>query len=162
MARNLLALLTITLLLLLSSIASAQTPTIYTGSDKYKYQGCFNETTDLPGTARERALSNGANQVVDGNMTVPLCLSFCSTGTDKEYTYAGIEYSRECWCSQHISSNSAKFDDSACNMACDGNKGMVCGGAMKLSVYMIQSGSPKTTATAWGLLLAGAVAVVSL
>lgn len=47
-------------------------------------------------------------------------------------------------------------------MTCDGNKGMVCGGAMKLSVYKLQSGSPRTAAAAWGLLLVGAVAVVSL
>ncbi|WDK14129.1 WSC domain-containing protein [Colletotrichum graminicola] len=81
------------LAVLLAPLAAAQLQ-IYTGSDKYLYQGCFNETNDIANTAHERALSGGASRVFQGNMTVPLCLSFCSTGADKEYTYAGMEYSR--------------------------------------------------------------------
>ncbi|KAK2028737.1 hypothetical protein LX32DRAFT_639804 [Colletotrichum zoysiae] len=78
---------------LLAPLTAAQLQ-IYTGSDKYLYQGCFNETNDIANTAHERALSAGASRVFQGNLTVPLCLSFCSTGADKEYTYAGVEYSR--------------------------------------------------------------------
>ncbi|TDZ17789.1 putative fungistatic metabolite [Colletotrichum orbiculare MAFF 240422] len=150
------------LLFFLFALAAAQTPQIYTDSSKYKYQGCYNETTNLPGTAGDRALSDGANQVLMGNMTVPLCLSFCSKGTDKEYKYAGIEYSRECWCSSHISSLSAKYADSDCNMTCDGNDKMICGGSMKLSVYMIESGSAHVAAAAWGLVFTAGLAVYML
>lgn len=86
-------LLLLAVLAILAPLTAAQL-SIYTGSDKYKYQGCYNETNDLPNTAHERALSGGASKVMEGNMTVPLCLSFCSTGADKQYTYAGVEYSR--------------------------------------------------------------------
>lgn len=95
MARNTLLsrLLLLAVLAVLAPLTAAQL-SIYTGSDKYKYQGCYNETNDLPNTAHERALSGGASKVMEGNMTVPLCLSFCSTGADKQYNYAGVEYSR--------------------------------------------------------------------
>ncbi|WYZ34715.1 hypothetical protein EsH8_I_000991 [Colletotrichum jinshuiense] len=159
MARNaLLHLLgSLLLLALLAPLSAAQSLQIYTGSDKYQYQGCYNETSDIANTAHERALSGGASRVLEGNMTVPLCLSFCSSGADKEYKYAGVEYSRECWCAQRISGLSVKFDDSQCNLPCDGNQGMVCGGALKLSVYMI-SGSARLAATSWVVMLTGALA----
>ncbi|KAJ0295184.1 hypothetical protein CBS470a_000232 [Colletotrichum nupharicola] len=90
MARNMLIQLiaSFILLALLSPLASAQSLSIYQDSDKYKYQGCFNETV--------RALADGASKTypVDGNMTVPICLSFCNSGTDTQYKYAGVEYSR--------------------------------------------------------------------
>ncbi|KAK2050139.1 hypothetical protein LZ31DRAFT_548484 [Colletotrichum somersetense] len=140
---------------LLAPLAAAQLQ-IYTGSDKYLYQGCFNETNDIANTAHERALSAGASRVFQGNLTVPLCLSFCSTGADKEYTYAGVEYSRECWCAQMISGLSVKFNDSACDLPCDGNQGMVCGGALKLSVYKLSAGAG--AATSWAAVLAAAAA----
>ncbi|OHW95486.1 WSC domain-containing protein [Colletotrichum incanum] len=146
------------LLALLAPLAAAQLQ-IYTGSDKYKYQGCFNETNDIANTAHERALSGGASRVLQGNMTVPLCLSFCGSGADKEYTYAGLEYSRECWCAQRISGLSVKFDDSECNLPCDGNQGMVCGGALKLSVYKLSAGVRlAATTTSWAAVLAAALA----
>ncbi|KAL0939012.1 uncharacterized protein CTRU02_205623 [Colletotrichum truncatum] len=166
MARSILVRMLSSLLLLafLAPLASAQALAIYKESDKYKYQGCFNETNDLPETARERALSNGASKVFDmnANMTVPICLSFCSNGTDKEYKYAGVEYSRECWCSQKLSSLATKLDDSACDTPCDGNKNVACGGALKLNVYMIESGGARVMATAWVLLFAGASVFFSL
>ncbi|KAK2020225.1 WSC domain-containing protein [Colletotrichum eremochloae] len=146
---------------LVAPLATAQLQ-IYTGSDKYLYQGCFNETNDIANTAHERALSGGASRVFQGNLTVPLCLSFCSSGADKEYTYAGVEYSRECWCAQMISGLSVKFDDSECNLPCDGNQGMVCGGALKLSVYKLTAGAPSAaTATSWAVVLAAAVSAAT-
>ncbi|OHE98928.1 WSC domain-containing protein [Colletotrichum orchidophilum] len=161
MARNLLfSRLLLLLLAFLAPLAAAQL-SIYTASDKYKYQGCYNETNDLPNTAHVRALSGGASRVMEGNMTVPLCLSFCSTGADKQYTYAGVEYSRECWCAQSISGLSVKLNDSQCNLPCDGNQGMVCGGALKLSVYMLSAGV-RSPAASWAAAVVGALATYVL
>ncbi|GKT42124.1 putative fungistatic metabolite [Colletotrichum spaethianum] len=158
MARHgFLGLVSLLFLALLAPLAAAQLQ-IYTGSDKYLYQGCFNETNDIANSTRERALSGGASRVLQGNMTVPLCLSFCSSGADKQYTYAGVEYSRECWCAQRISGLSVKLDDSECNLPCDGNQGMVCGGALKLSVYKLTADARlAATATSWGAVLAAAL-----
>ncbi|OLN88608.1 WSC domain-containing protein-like protein 2 [Colletotrichum chlorophyti] len=142
--------------------AAADALQIYNGSDKYTYLGCYNETTTLPNTARVRALDGGANKVFEGTMTATMCLSFCSTGADKEYKYAGLEYSRECWCAQRISGLSAKYDDSACDLPCDGNKGQVCGGSMKLSVYILNSAGAAASASWMPVLAAVSVVAVCL
>ena len=78
-----------------NSSPPAQQLEIYNGSSIYKYQGCYNETVDLPGTARERAILEGTHKVAEGTMTVPDCLGFCgSSNNGSTYKYAGIEYSR--------------------------------------------------------------------
>ncbi|KAL8304189.1 hypothetical protein RB597_004539 [Gaeumannomyces tritici] len=138
------------LLLLLLAPARAraqqqqQQPTIYSppAGSKFKYSGCYNETTDLPGTARERAL-DGSHRVSPGSMTVQACIDFCDGG-EKPYKYAGLEFSRECWCGNRLSVLATKFDDSECNTACDGDQKSVCGGPMKLSVYV--NGAPRSAA----------------
>jgi hypothetical protein len=68
-------------------------PSIYRGPSQYKYHGCYNETTQTPDSAEERALTGGSHLVKADKMTVPLCLEFCaSNGT--QYRYAGLEWSR--------------------------------------------------------------------
>jgi hypothetical protein len=74
-------------------VVAQDTPKIYKDSGKYAYYGCYNETTDIAGSAKERALSGGLNEVLEGQMTVPKCMSFCLSGSH-EYKYAGVEYSR--------------------------------------------------------------------
>ena len=85
------------MLLLLPSIptahASSSSLTIYNASDKYTYHGCYNETTDIANSTGGRALAGGASETRPGQMTVPLCLAFCSSnGT--EYRFAGLEWSQ--------------------------------------------------------------------
>lgn len=67
--------------------------TIYDDSDKYKYYGCYNETTQIEGSSQNRALVGGINEVKEGEMTVPMCLNFCANGRT-QYRYAGLEWSR--------------------------------------------------------------------
>jgi len=71
------------------------------------------------------------------NMTVEMCLSFCGSNT-----FAGLEYTKECWCSPYLSSIAALLLDSDCNLACEGNSSEICGGSLRLSVYN-QSSSTK-------------------
>lgn len=73
--------------------AADPTPTVLDTSDKYAYQGCYNETTAVEGAGGVRALAGGINEVRKGDMTVQLCLGFCGNGETK-YKYAGLEYSR--------------------------------------------------------------------
>ncbi|KAK3941535.1 WSC domain-containing protein 2 [Diplogelasinospora grovesii] len=127
--------------LLLSAVARAQgiNPQIYNSTaNGYKYYGCYNETTDIAGTSGARALDGGVNEVKPGAMTVEMCQSFCKTGggNGKFYKYAGLEYARECWCADEILGYSAKFDDALCNLPCEGNSSEVCGGNLKLTVYI--------------------------
>lgn len=91
--------------------------------------------------------------VLPGGMTVPLCQAFCrADGT--VYKFAGVEYARECWCAQALSSLSEKFPDSACDLTCEGDNSTVCGGNLKLSVYAL--GAASSARVAWGV---GAVAM---
>lgn len=93
------------LLLFLASLVSAQsssstatssaatstgttTASIYPGTAKWTYYGCWNETTTVNNTAQLRALSGGTTESGD-NMTVQTCLDFCGGST-----YAGLEYTQ--------------------------------------------------------------------
>lgn len=66
------------------------------------------------------------------SMTISSCLAFCNLGSFK---YAGLEYEKECWCSQYISVFAPKLPDAECNFACKGNTSEICGGSLKLTVY---------------------------
>ncbi|KAL2161506.1 hypothetical protein VTH06DRAFT_8068 [Thermothelomyces fergusii] len=128
----------------------------------YVYHGCYNETTGLPGTAGARALHDGTNLVRPDTMTVEACLDFCRTGagdarggTTGRFRFAGLEYSRECWCGHTLSSLSVKLPDDECDLPCDGNATQACGGSLKLTVYMAGAA---TVRIAWsaGLAVMGA------
>ncbi|KAK3354638.1 WSC domain-containing protein [Neurospora tetraspora] len=121
-----------------TSTSSPATATIAPGTNGYKYIGCYNETTALSGTGSgTRALYGGINEVLPGEMTVEKCLGFCKSGMKEEkgYRFAGLEYSRECWCATQLFSLSSKVANTECNLACDGNKSQICGGDLRISVY---------------------------
>ncbi|KAG4415268.1 hypothetical protein IFR04_011575 [Cadophora malorum] len=101
------------------------------GNSKYEYVGCYSETTLNNGTNGMRTLNSGKTESVD-TMTVESCLDYCNADG---YEFAGLEYTKECWCSPFLSSIAEKLDDSACDLACIGNTTEICGGALKLSVY---------------------------
>ncbi|KAL6919863.1 hypothetical protein FSST1_003889 [Fusarium sambucinum] len=122
-----------------SSSTNTPQPRIYRGSDDYKYFGCYNETTQIQDSAEDRALADGTHLVKAGKMTVPVCLEFC-TSNGTQYKYAGLEWSRECWCSPYLSSLSAKLSDDDCENSCEGNSSQVCGGPLRLSVYQLSEG----------------------
>ncbi|KAF4972186.1 hypothetical protein FZEAL_9648 [Fusarium zealandicum] len=67
-------------------------PTVYKESNKYKYYGCYNETVEIEDSAEVRALNGGAHLVDTKQMTVPMCLDFCTS--NGSYQYAGVEWSR--------------------------------------------------------------------
>lgn len=73
--------------------AANATVSIYDDSKKYKYYGCYNETTQVPGSADTRALGGGIDESLPGQMTVPICLAYCGNG-DTQYRFAGLEWSR--------------------------------------------------------------------
>ncbi|MCJ1306187.1 hypothetical protein MMC08_009005 [Hypocenomyce scalaris] len=111
------------------TLIEAQTPTsssaptatlsyasIVPSTTSYTYTGCYNETTGDAAAGDVRALAGGSMNASD-TMTVELCLQFCGS-----YTYAGLEYGRECWCSSLLNSNSVKLPDANCTLRCSGDQ----------------------------------------
>ncbi|KAK8874124.1 WSC domain-containing protein [Apiospora arundinis] len=122
------SLATAVMLALYSSAATASDLAIFNGSSKFVYGGCFTETQGLNGS-HSRTLKD-TTEVGPNNMTVPVCLEFCD-----KYKYAGLQWSRECWCGNEINMRSTKQNDSDCDLACSGDQHVACGGNLKLSIY---------------------------
>ncbi|ROT36803.1 WSC-domain-containing protein [Sodiomyces alkalinus F11] len=139
------------LLLLLSLLSLASAQEIYRDSGRYAYQGCITETTDIANSSRPRALP-GSALVDEQGMTVPMCLDFCASGGEtgtRQYRYAGLQYSRECWCAQLVSDLSRTVDDGQCDLACAGDADTICGGNMRITLYAVSGAA----AAAWTPLL---------
>ncbi|KAH8676659.1 WSC domain-containing protein [Tricladium varicosporioides] len=114
--------------------ATSTSATVYPGTSAWSYYGCWNETTMINGTNGNRALDGNINAF--DSMTVGKCLDICkNTG----YTFAGLEYTRECYCSRYVSSLSTKLAETNCNLACEGNSSQICGGSLSLTVYQAKS-----------------------
>jgi len=90
-----------------------------------------------------RALNGGVTESLE-LMTVDTCLAYCAGGN---YAFAGLEYTKECYCSQLLSALSAKLPESSCNLACAGNSSQVCGGSLALTVYKAQTSKEGTGIT---------------
>ncbi|KAK4225612.1 WSC domain-containing protein [Podospora fimiseda] len=92
----------------------------------YEYLGCY---TDLVNGTR--ALGNVYKS--DG-MTLEVCAERAESRGEK---YFGVEYGRECWTGNTLSSTStALWDYTECNFPCGGNAGQACGAGSKLSLYI--------------------------
>ncbi len=89
------------------------------------YLGCYgNSKTDWVlngGHYRSKAL------------TIRACLEFCKR---EHFKIAGLERG-DCYCGndQDVYDRLGQFDDTECNIVCDGSKDDACGGFNKLSVY---------------------------
>lgn len=60
--------------------------------------------------------------------------------------YAGLEYSRECWCAPYLNTLSEPLDASACDYACEGNTTERCGGSLALSLYNLTDAAAESGA----------------
>ncbi|CAF0744441.1 unnamed protein product [Brachionus calyciflorus] len=59
------------------------------------------------------------------------CFKHCS---EKGYTYAALQYGRECWCGNYYGRYGTADN---CNMPCTGNRGQTCGGLYANEVFSI-------------------------
>ncbi|XP_008995527.1 sialate:O-sulfotransferase 1 isoform X1 [Callithrix jacchus] len=98
------------------------------------YIGCFSDD------GHERTLK-GAVFYDLRKMTVSHCQDACA---ERSYVYAGLEAGVECYCGNRLPAMSVGLEE--CNHECKGEKGSVCGGVDRLSVYRVdelQLGSRK-------------------
>tara|TARA_R110002003_G_scaffold171_12_gene13968 strand:+ start:1763 stop:3070 length:1308 start_codon:yes stop_codon:yes gene_type:complete len=97
-----------------------------TQSKGWEYAGCG---SDNIGDRAFRGPSEGKD-----DMTVPACIDYCSAAG---YAYAGLEFGRECWCTNQLDPRYAPKDGimGSCNYMCAGDAGQICGGYAALSIY---------------------------
>ncbi|KAF1438917.1 WSC domain-containing protein 1, partial [Spheniscus demersus] len=98
----------------------------HTAEHKGTYMGCFSDDS------RERTLK-GAVFYDLRKMTVSHCQEACA---ERAYTYAGLAYGAECYCGNKLPATASKPEE--CNSECKGEKGSICGGVNRLSVYRVE------------------------
>ncbi|KAH8105346.1 galactose oxidase [Cristinia sonorae] len=106
-------------------------------------RGCV---TDNPGG---RTLGDDSFTDTVG-MTVESCVTFCN---NKNFIFAGLEFSQECYCGNSLLNNAANATSTDCNDACKGDATELCGGASRLNLYWSgrQPPPPPTTVPSVGL-----------
>lgn len=118
-----------------TSSTSSSNPLPYTDmtAEGFAYLGCAPEerrATDGPGRTLTGPL------YADDAMTDGKCMAYCSS---QGYTYAGTEYTRECWCGNSVAPGRVPQTTIAslagCNMLCGGDATQYCGGDAWLSLY---------------------------
>ncbi|KAH8879494.1 carbohydrate-binding WSC, partial [Thozetella sp. PMI_491] len=88
------------------------------------YLGCYTEPS-FPSRALSFLMTS------ETGMTPTFCIDTCQK---RGYTYAGAEWSKECWCGNELS-NATLTDPSKCSHPCSGNTSIACGGSRSLQVY---------------------------
>ncbi|KAG8791214.1 hypothetical protein FRC16_000499 [Serendipita sp. 398] len=101
----------------------------------WNYRGCFVDTVHP-----QRTLA-GAGQYNDDRMTPQVCVDRCKS---KGFSVAGTEYGGECYCGDAMVGGALAKPDGECKMPCKGDKGVMCGGPARLSVYSIGMGKLST------------------
>lgn len=64
-----------------------------------------------------------------------ICYDMC-TAADAGYTYFGLQFRYECWCSANLA-DSETTDGATCNLGCTNTPGETCGGKDSIMVYTI-------------------------
>ncbi|TLD08976.1 uncharacterized protein PgNI_07167 [Pyricularia grisea] len=119
-----------------SSPAATGSPVPKARVGSFAYQGCYTENTGAG-----RALN--AKSYFDDVMTLEACASQCSG-----FTYFGVEYGRECYCSNGLNGDSRLDTTSgACNFLCPGDKSTFCGAGNRISLYKLDASSSVTSGT---------------
>lgn len=110
----------------------------------WSYIGCGSDDTST-------RTFNGASWF-SNNMTVQNCVNYCYK---KGYTYAGMEYSSQCFCDNTLPSDRAPVAGvlGNCFSTCAGNSSQYCGGSNRLSMYNLtnsaiaKAANPTSTST---------------
>ncbi|KAJ4489908.1 glycosyl hydrolase family 71-domain-containing protein [Lentinula aciculospora] len=121
-----------------TSTTTSTSATTTSTSTAFISVGCVAE-----GTSGTRHALTGANYT-DSAMTTAKCQSFCAS-----YTYAGTEYSTQCYCGNTVTNNGATgavVASSNCNYKCGGNSSQTCGGSYFLNLYS-KSGTVSSSIT---------------
>lgn len=112
-----------------ATVAPTVAPTPTTPSLQWKALGCYSDGQD------GRAFTNPQTEEVVGgfaNMTNAGCTSTCQK---LGFTFAGTEWSGECWCSLALHGSNGPVPLEDCNMNCRGNASEKCGSDFRLTAW---------------------------
>ena len=104
-------------------------------NDVFDPQGhCFIDGSDRDLSKRKSNIPNNAEN------SIQFCLDQCK---DSGYLYAGIQYTRECWCGDDFGKyGEAPLSD--CHRDCEDESGNKCGGSWRQNIFLSSSISPTT------------------
>lgn len=115
-------------------------PGAFTGTQTVMSTGNWNSLGCYTDAQNGRALA-GATFTDTKNMTVELCTAYCQS---KGFSFAGVEYSQECYCDNSLASTS-QSNATGCTMVCKGSKAEYCGGSSRLNVYALNTTASSTS-----------------
>lgn len=98
---------------------------------KWSYVGCYTDSVSARGLQLDGYAAD--------DMTEGKCIGYCDQGG---YSYAGVEYGRECRCDNYVHSPSNQTAESECNFPCAGANGEPCGGSNRMNVFTNGVGPP--------------------
>ncbi|KAF9051931.1 WSC domain-containing protein [Panaeolus papilionaceus] len=70
--------------------------------------------------------------------SVESCTALCQS---KGYALAGLQYGSECWCDSYLPYG-LQAPEADCNMPCPGDPLQLCGGSMRMQMYVNSGGTP--------------------
>ncbi|TFK29164.1 hypothetical protein FA15DRAFT_632705 [Coprinopsis marcescibilis] len=109
-----------------TSTSTGPTPSSTTVSGVvWTYSGCY------PDNSSSRTLADGVF-LSDTANSVSKCLAVC---TSRGYAFGGVEYGKECFCSNAIRAGVKTGLESACSMNCSGNANEKCGASGRINVF---------------------------
>ena len=69
------------------------------------------------------------------SLTPDKCIKACK---DKGFHFAGVQFSKECWCGKEAPSKDRIVEMKECNMDCQGDSSIKCGAGMRMNVFQIE------------------------
>lgn len=110
------------------STTSAATPSSTPTPSGWPYAGCYTDNV---------ALRTFSTRVYPpGLLTIESCQAACAS---VGYSYAGLEWSVECFCTNEIENGGTLAPEDECEMPCAGDALEICGGPSRLSVYSLNA-----------------------
>lgn len=129
---------------LLSLLANAHAlpKDLQTRAESFTRLGCFTDSAD------DRALYLA--EFSDDASTVESCAAFCT-----KYNYFGVEYGRECYCSNAQAASSVAASDNECSLPCVGAPAETCGGNDRIEIYINNDYTPSVPVQIGGFVYTG-------
>lgn len=103
----------------------------------WAYLGCFTDQTDP-----QRTLSTQTG-LYGLDVTIEVCIDTC---IGLGFGYAGLESGFQCFCGD-VTASPGTVVDAGCDIPCAGNDAELCGGALRLSVFVNQAVNPPVVST---------------